>query len=59
MILTDDMTLNWAIYRETRKANDSQAGKGLIKVNGRPLQLVQPEVLRFKVRTIPIRTHLH
>jgi hypothetical protein len=28
-----------------------QAGKGLIKVNGRPLQLVQPEILRFKVRT--------
>jgi ribosomal protein S9 len=27
-----------------------QAGKGLIKVNGRPLQLVQPEILRFKVR---------
>ncbi|OAR01702.1 hypothetical protein LLEC1_07184, partial [Akanthomyces lecanii] len=26
-----------------------KAGKGLIKVNGRPLQLVQPEVLRFKV----------
>jgi small subunit ribosomal protein S16e len=27
----------------------TQAGKGLIKVNGRPLQLVQPEILRFKV----------
>ncbi|RGP63110.1 30s ribosomal s9 [Fusarium sporotrichioides] len=26
-----------------------KAGKGLIKVNGRPLQLVQPEILRFKV----------
>jgi len=25
------------------------AGKGLIKVNGRPLHLVQPEILRFKV----------
>merc|ERR1712230_202431 len=24
-------------------------GKGLIKVNGRPLSLVQPEVLRYKV----------
>lgn len=24
-------------------------GKGLIKVNGRPLNLVQPEILRFKV----------
>lgn len=27
-----------------------QAGKGLVKVNGRPLSLVQPEILRFKVR---------
>ncbi|CEJ92107.1 Putative 30S ribosomal protein S9 [[Torrubiella] hemipterigena] len=26
-----------------------KAGQGLIKVNGRPLSLVQPEVLRFKV----------
>lgn len=26
-----------------------QAGKGLIKVNGKPLSLVQPEILRFKV----------
>lgn len=26
-----------------------QAGKGLIKVNGKPLALVQPEILRFKV----------
>lgn len=26
-----------------------QAGKGLIKVNGKPLSLLQPEVLRFKV----------
>merc|ERR1712054_396040 len=26
-----------------------KAGKGLVKVNGRPLQLVQPEILRFKV----------
>ena len=24
-------------------------GKGLIKVNGQPLSLVQPEILRFKV----------
>lgn len=28
-----------------------QQGKGLIKVNGQPLSLVQPEILRFKVRT--------
>jgi small subunit ribosomal protein S16e len=27
----------------------AQAGKGLIKVNGKPLSLVQPEILRFKV----------
>jgi len=26
-----------------------KAGKGLVKVNGKPLSLVQPEVLRFKV----------
>lgn len=29
--------------------NCTQAGKGLIKVNGKPLSLVQPEILRFKV----------
>jgi ribosomal protein S9 len=28
-----------------------QQGKGLVKVNGQPLSLVQPEILRFKVRT--------
>ncbi|RFU23675.1 hypothetical protein B7463_g12665, partial [Scytalidium lignicola] len=27
----------------------AHAGKGLIKVNGKPLSLVQPEILRFKV----------
>jgi len=27
----------------------TQAGKGLVKVNGKPLNLVQPEILRFKV----------
>lgn len=27
-----------------------QEGKGLIKVNGKPLSLMQPEILRFKVR---------
>jgi small subunit ribosomal protein S16e len=35
-------------------------GKGLIKVNGKPLSLMQPEILRFKVRTIeqtPIAKH--
>ena len=26
-----------------------KAGKGLVKVNGKPLYLVQPQVLRFKV----------
>jgi len=39
--------------RETDKAiffNEKlQAGKGLVKVNGSPLALVQPEILRFKV----------
>jgi ribosomal protein S9 len=29
--------------------NETQAGKGLVKVNGKPLSLVQPEILRFKV----------
>ena len=29
--------------------NWNQAGKGLVKVNGKPLNLVQPEILRFKV----------
>lgn len=24
-------------------------GKGLIKINGRPIELVEPEVLRYKV----------
>ncbi|KIV89975.1 40S ribosomal protein S16-B [Exophiala mesophila] len=27
----------------------AKKGKGLIKVNGKPLSLVQPEILRFKV----------
>lgn len=31
-----------------------QAGKGLVKVNGKPLSLLQPEILRFKVRG-PVR----
>ena len=35
-----------------------QKGKGLIKVNGKPLSLVQPEILRFKVTPTP-RTHEH
>ena len=30
-----------------------QAGKGLVKVNGKPLSLTQPEILRFKVRLPP------
>lgn len=29
-----------------------QKGKGLVKVNGKPLALIQPEVLRFKVTPI-------
>lgn len=31
------------------KLTIEQQGKGLIKVNGQPLSLVQPEILRFKV----------
>lgn len=34
-----------------------QQGKGLIKVNGQPLSLVQPEILRFKVRFLLPHTH--
>jgi ribosomal protein S9 len=30
-----------------------QKGKGLVKVNGKPLSLVQPEILRFKVAITP------
>jgi small subunit ribosomal protein S16e len=26
-----------------------KAGKGIVKVNGKPLSLVQPEILRYKV----------
>lgn len=40
-------TLNW-----TTCWDFLQQGKGLVKVNGQPLSLVQPEILRFKVRTI-------
>ncbi|CCF34752.1 40S ribosomal protein S16 [Colletotrichum higginsianum] len=29
-----------------------KAGKGLVKVNGKPLSLVQPEILRFKERPV-------
>jgi hypothetical protein len=29
-----------------------KAGRGLVKVNGSPLKLVKPEILRFKVRPI-------
>ncbi|RDW90717.1 40S ribosomal uS9 domain-containing protein [Aspergillus mulundensis] len=32
----------------TTQLTTAQQGKGLIKVNGQPLQLVQPEILRFK-----------
>lgn len=39
-----------------------QAGKGLVKVNGKPLSLLQPEILRFKVRgpvPCPLCPHIH
>jgi len=32
-----------------RVLTEKKAGKGLVKVNGKPLALVQPEILRFKV----------
>ena len=34
---------------ETNTETVIQQGKGLVKVNGQPLSLVQPEILRFKV----------
>ena len=36
-----------------------QQGKGLIKVNGQPLSLVQPEILRFKVCNLPFNLANH
>lgn len=36
---------------------DLQQGKGLVKVNGQPLSLVQPEILRFKVRSEQLPGH--
>ncbi len=36
--------------KENENSQTVQKGKGLIKVNGKPLNLVQPEILRFKVR---------
>ncbi|KHO01173.1 30S ribosomal protein S9 [Metarhizium album ARSEF 1941] len=36
-----------------------KAGRGLVKVNGRPLGLVQPEILRFKrLHTLPLISSL-
>ena len=37
--------------RQEPKTNEwhQQQGKGLVKVNGMPLNLVTPEILRFKV----------
>ncbi|MCJ1277689.1 40S ribosomal protein S16 [Puttea exsequens] len=32
-----------------KKKTATAAGKGLVKVNGKPLALTQPEILRFKV----------
>jgi small subunit ribosomal protein S16e len=32
-----------------RKTDNGHSGKGLIKVNGKPLHLVEPQILRFKV----------
>jgi len=35
--------------KEITDLRQLQEGKGLVKVNGKPLSLVQPEILRFKV----------
>ena len=40
---------------ESSLTTSIQAGKGLVKVNGKPLGLLQPEILRFKVRTHSLR----
>lgn len=42
--------ISFGIYGILRLFSILQQGKGLIKVNGQPLSLVQPEILRFKVR---------
>ena len=38
----------WLTYIQTAVAH-CKNGKGLIRVNGKPLSLVQPEGLRYKV----------
>ena len=38
-----------SIFTVWRLTKTHQSGKGLVKVNGKPLALVQPEILRFKV----------
>jgi len=48
-LLTDTQTATAVAYCKT--------GKGLIKVNGSPINLVQPEILRFKV--LPLLPTLH
>ena len=45
-LLTDTQTATAVAYCKT--------GKGLIKVNGSPINLVQPEILRFKVLLLPV-----
>ncbi|MCJ1296180.1 40S ribosomal protein S16 [Xylographa carneopallida] len=35
-----------------------KAGKGLVKVNGKPLALMQPEILRFKVNSSVPSPHM-
>lgn len=56
--LRDSAMMNDASGRRTNERHAEtfsilQQGKGLIKVNGQPLSLVQPEILRFKVRYSP------
>lgn len=33
-------------------------GKGQVKINGCPIELVEPETLRFKVRVPPVKVAL-
>ncbi|KAK9355962.1 ribosomal protein S9 [Lipomyces doorenjongii] len=37
----------------------AKAGKGILKVNGSPIALVEPEILRFKVINIPLGMKSH
>lgn len=54
--------ISFTIQLNPSPINVEQAGKGLVKVNGKPLSLLQPEILRFKVSgpvPCPLRPHIH